>query len=196
LQVGDADTISEISWSPDDRLILTASGDDNALRLWDVASSRLLWKNSTGFLHDGRALHSIRHSDWTKDQKFIATGTDNGKVQLWDAATGRLVWNIKAHADSITSLAISPDAKWLVSASSGEDFKSELKVWGLADGKLVKDLSANQRDISAVKFVEGDDFRTGNGFGQVTTWSANELKATSTRQLSPCGLADRKRYEI
>lgn len=196
LQVGDTDTVSEISWSPDDLLILTASGDDDALRLWDVASGRLLWKSETGFLQDALELHSIRHADWTRDQKFVATGTQNGKIQLWDVATGRLVWNVKAHADTVTSLAISPDARWLVSASSGEDFKSELKVWSLADGKLVKDLSAGQRDVSVVKFADGDHFRTGNGYGQVTTWSAGELKRVNTRQLSPCGLAGRKRYAV
>lgn len=196
LQVGDTDTVSEISWSPDDRLILTTSGDDNALRLWDAADGRLLWKSDTGFLQEGLELYSIRHAVWTRDQKFVATGTQNGKVQLWDAATGGLVWNVKAHADPVTSLAVSPDAKWLVSASSGDDFKSELKVWNLADGKLVRDLSAGQRDISAVAFVDGDHFRTGNGFGQVTTWSAGGLKSVNTRQLSPCGFADRKRYDV
>lgn len=42
LQVGDGNHISELSWSPDNDLILTSSGDDNGLRLWDVATGRVL----------------------------------------------------------------------------------------------------------------------------------------------------------
>ncbi len=102
LQAGDTDLVTELSWSPNNDLILSASGDDNALRVWDVATGKVLWKSNVGFLQDDLELYWIRHADWTKDQKFIVTGTDNGKIQLWEAATGKLIWNIKAHANSVS----------------------------------------------------------------------------------------------
>jgi WD40 repeat protein len=196
LQRGDGDLISGLSWSPRNDLILTASGDENGLRLWNVAAGRLLWKSDLGFLQNDLELYSIRHSDWTNDQRLIVTGTDNGKLQLWDAASGILIWNIKAHAGSVTATSISPDARTIVSSADLGDWKSELKVWSLADGKLVKDLSANQKDISALRFIDANHFRTGNGFGQVTTWSTNEFKVVTTKQLSPCGPAGRTRTSI
>lgn len=195
-QRGDGDLISGLSWSPRNDLILTASGDENGLRLWDLAAGRLLWKSDLGFLQDDLELHSIRHSHWTNDQRLIVTGTDNGKLQLWDSASGRLIWNTKAHAGSVTAISISPDAKTIVSSADLGDWKSELKVWSLADGKLVKDLSANQKDISAIRFINGNHFQTGNGFGQITTWSANEFKVVTTKQLSACGPAGRTRTSI
>jgi WD40 repeat protein len=192
LQIGDTDQISELCWSPNNDLILTSSGDDNALRLWDVATGKVLWKKNIGFLQDDLELYSIRQSDWTKDQKFIVTGTSNGKIQLWDAATGGLIWNIKAHANTVASISISTDAKIFVSSADIGNLKSELKVWNLADGKLIKDLGANQKDVRAVRFVDGKHFQTGNGVGQVTTWSTDGFTAVATKQLAPCSLDDKK----
>src|ERR1043166_5680910 len=192
-QRGDGDLISELSWSPKNDLILTSSGDENALRLWEVSSGKLRWKTDVGFLQDELELHSIRHSAWANDQKLIVTGTDNGKLQLWETATGRLIWNMRAHAGSVTAIAINFDSKIFVSSADLGDWKSELKVWSLTDGRLIRDLSANQRDISAIRFIDGNHFQTGNGFGQVTTWSANEFKTLTTKQLFPCGTAARRR---
>lgn len=186
-QRGDGDLLSELSWSPRNDLILTSSGDDNGLRLWEVNSGKLLWKTDIGFLQDELELYSIRHSAWTTDQRLILTGTDNGKLQLWDTTNGKLIWNMKAHAGSVTAIAISPDSKIFVSSADLGDWKSELKVWSLADGGLIRDLSANQKDISAIRFIEANRFQTGNGFGQVTTWSANGFKAIATKHLSACG---------
>jgi WD40 repeat protein len=187
LQRGDAHRLSELSWSPREDLILTSSGDENALRLWEVNSGKLRWKTDVGFLQDELERYSIRHSAWANDQKLIVTGNDNGKLQLWDATNGRLIWNIKAHAGSVTAVAISADSTLLVSAAELGDWKSELKVWNVSDGKLIRDLSANQHDISAVRFVNGNQFQTGNGFGFVTTWSVGVFKVITTKHLSPCG---------
>jgi WD40 repeat protein len=189
LQRGDAKQISELSWSPGNDLILTSSGDDNDLRLWEVRSGKLRWKTDVGFLQDELESYSIRHSAWTNDQRLIVTGTYNGKLQLWDAANGKLIWNIAAHAGSVTAIAISPNSTTFVSSADLGNWNSELKVWNLADGKLIRNLSANRKNIQTVTFIDGNRFQTGNRFGQVTTWSASTFKVINTKQLSPCGAA-------
>ena len=186
-QTGDGNLLSAISWSPKDDLILTSSGYESGLRLWDVSSGKLLWKTDVGFLQDDLELHSIRHCAWTTDQRQIATGTDNGKLQLWDAANGKPIWNIRAHAGQVTAIAISPDSTMLISSADVGNLNSELKVWSLRDGKLIRDLSANQKDISAIRFVDQNRFQTGNGFGWITTWSTNESNVISTKQVTLCG---------
>jgi len=197
-QIGDVDQLSEVSWSPRNDLILTASGNDNSLRLWNASTGKLIWKTNVGFLQDDLELYAIDSSDWTADQKFIVTGTRNGKIQLWEAATGKLIWKIKAHAGTVAAIAISPDAKRFVSAAASdvEDFGSELKVWNLADGTLVKDLSAHQRSISAARFTDEHRFQTGDGFGRITTWSTNGEKPISVKRVSPCGVIDEQRRTI
>jgi WD40 repeat protein len=194
LQAGDEglSAISEVSWSPNNDLILTASGEGDALRLWDVATGRLLWKNNIGFLQDGLENNAVISSDWTRDQRLILTGTRNGKVQLWEAATGRLVWNIKAHPQKDVTVAVSPDAKTFVSASETDDFKSELKLWSLSDGKLIRDLSADQKGINAIRYVADDRFQTGDRFGHITTWSTESPQPLATKQTVPCDSTGRR----
>jgi WD40 repeat protein len=195
-QRGDEDHISELSWSPENDLILTSSGDENALRLWEVNSGKLLWKTDVGFLQDKLELYSIRHSAWSKDQRLIVTGTDNGKLQLWEAANGKLIWKITAHAGSVTAIAISPDSTTLVSSAELGDWKSELKVWNLADGRLRRNLSANQEAINAIRFIDENRFQTGNGIGRVTTWSTHGFNVIASKQTSPCGTSGGRREAV
>ena len=162
IQRGDADDASEISWSPGNDLILTSS--EHALSLWEVNSAKLLWKTDVGFLQDDLELYSIRHFAWTTDQRLIVTGTNNGKLQLWEAASGRLIWNIKAHAGSVTAITINRASTSFVSSADLGNAKSEVKLWNLADGRLLRDLSASQKIVRpspAVKKIEFRQFGSG-----------------------------------
>lgn len=194
LQTGDGDTVSALSWSPRNDLILTSSGDDNGLRLWHVTSGKAIWKTDVGFLQDDLEYYWIRIVVWTKDQKFILTGTDNGKIQCWEAATGKLIWNIKAHADRVTAISINPNARMFVS-SAGES-KSELKVWSFADGKIIKDLSANQKAIEAIRFINDNSFQTGDGNGRIKTYSTSGFSVVSTKQNMPCGSIKKRNSNV
>lgn len=186
LQRSDSEYISALSWSRDSKQIVSADGDGNSLRLWDVESGTTLWSNNIGFLQDDLETYWIRQIEWSSDRKLIVTGTDNGKIQLWNAATGKLLWNIKAHIGTVTNICISRDAKLLISSSDEGNWKSELKAWNLSDGKLVKNLSTHQRDISAIRFIDNTHFQTGNGFGEVATWSVMDWKKIVSKQFSPC----------
>lgn len=190
LQIGDKD--SGASWSPRNDLILTSTGQDNALRLWDVSTGKVIWKNDVGFLQDKTEGYVIEMDAWSNDQKLILTGTSNGKIQLWEIATGKLLWNIQAHKYTVTAIAINPNDNIFVSTSDAGDLKSELKVWNLADGKLLKDLSANQKAISTIRFIDDEKFQTANSLAQINTWSLKEFRQISTKQLAPCGFVDKK----
>lgn len=192
-QVGDTDHLSLLSWSPNDDLILTSNGEENALRLWEVQGGKVRWKNDVGFLQEALELYSIRQAAWTQDQTLVATGSDNGKIQLWDVATGKLHWNIKAHADAVRVLAISPDAKLLVSAADLGDWKSELKVWQVTDGKLIQHLGAKQREIVAMRFLSPHQFQVGNGFGQIITWATESWRTIAQQQIPLCGGVSKRR---
>jgi DNA-binding beta-propeller fold protein YncE len=65
-----------------------------------------------------------------------------GQIQLWDVATGNVVRTLHGHADTVTSVAFSPDGQTLVSASEGDD---TVILWDITTGQKLNTL--DDRDI-------------------------------------------------
>ncbi|KAL6068390.1 Transducin family protein / WD-40 repeat family protein [Balamuthia mandrillaris] len=95
-----------LSWSPDDRLLLTSGLNDSTVRLWDVET--------------GTLMHSFqKHTDaitacaWMPDGNFFVTGGLDRQVYVWNVQ-GEFVKSYDIASSEINDLAISPDGKWLV----------------------------------------------------------------------------------
>jgi len=50
-------------------------------------------------------------------------------VKVWDSHTGKLVRSFRGHTGVVTSIAFSPDGRWLVSGSRDHT----VKVWDLKE---------------------------------------------------------------
>ncbi|MBS1795124.1 MAG: PQQ-binding-like beta-propeller repeat protein [Acidobacteria bacterium] len=196
LQVGDDDRISLTGWSPRGDLLVTSAAGEQNLRLWDVKTGKVLWKKGTGFIYERAGDFRLETAAWSADQKYILTGADEGKIQLWEAATGRLVWNVRAHAEAPTMLAVSPNGRVFASLSETRDLNTELKIWNLADGRLLADLSADSQGVAAVAFIDDARFATGDAWGRVTVRSVDGFKELATAVNPPCGRPDRRRTSI
>lgn len=101
---GHTDWIGSVSFSPDGKLIVTASSDYSA-KIWRVAS--------------GKELLALRgHSDWIKsatfspDGKLILTYSTDRTVKIWNVSTGHLLKTIEGDSQHrIYSSTFSPNGK-------------------------------------------------------------------------------------
>ena len=127
---GHAQPIYTVSFTPDGKGIATG-GEDNRIRVWNPDSDGKAIREIGGF---GGTVFKLLFSPDGKN--LLAAGGDK-TVQIFDAK-GSALRKLQGHNDWIYALAISPDSKTVASGS----WDGEVKLWSLADGKLLKTIIA------------------------------------------------------
>lgn len=113
----------EVVFSPDGKLLAECSDSEPDVRLFDVASGRLLHKLEQPDFEPYRHYHVA----FSPSGKLVAAhgGTnDRSAVNLWDPATGKFVKRL----DGGGALAFSPDSSLLVAGSQVWDFVADKEL--------------------------------------------------------------------
>lgn len=149
LQVGHRRTIRSVACSPDGRWFASGA-KDNTIKIWDVASGRLLRTlyghgsavNALAVSPDGKLLASGSGNTYdTRYAKLFFKGGQVGgqkedtSVRVWDVLTGRQRHVLKGHGLAVMALAFAHDGRTLTSASS-----DLIKVWEVASGHEVRSM--------------------------------------------------------
>jgi WD40 repeat protein len=129
---------------------VAAAGEDNVVRVWDVAT--------------GRLRHSLKAKSgpapavaFTPDGALLTSGGPGG-AELWDVATGKRVRTLATPDRSVTSLAFAPDGRTLVTGATSDD----VRVWDVATGQLRRQIV--HRAVYGLTFLpDGKTVLAGDG---------------------------------
>jgi Tol biopolymer transport system component/transcriptional regulator with XRE-family HTH domain len=115
-------TIYGLNWSPNDRYIASASGDDlggnGSVRIWNASNGK------TAYVYEYNML-AMQAVSWSPDGSRIASASAGGTVQVWDAFTGNHPFIYKRHSGTVYTVAWSPDGNKIASG----DANGSIQVW-------------------------------------------------------------------
>lgn len=164
------DCDSHFAFSPDSRW-LVMPGYDNAIRIWEARTGKLLntihatnFFNSVAFSPDGQRL-------------ILGTGQTAQLLELWDLE-GRRIDSIPENA---SVLRVSKDGQWLASGN----FRTGINVRDLASMKVHANFDAHRSTIYCVQFSHDSKLvATASWDGTVKLWhvaSGQELLTIPSR---------------
>ncbi|XP_062887094.1 notchless protein homolog 1 [Mobula hypostoma] len=109
--------INEVCFSPDTRLVASASFD-KSVKLWDGRTGKYL-ASLRGHVS---AVYQIA---WSADSRLLASGSSDSTLKVWDVKAQKLSVDLPGHADEVFAVDWSPDGQRV--ASGGKD--KVLRIW-------------------------------------------------------------------
>lgn len=110
--------------------LLTGS-DDGLVLLWDVAGGDIVqWL-------DGR-LASVLAVSFSPDGRWALSGSVDDTAVLWELGSGEIGQRLSGHKGDVSGVAFTPDGKRAVTSEDTAAAPSDLMVWDLASGDMLR----------------------------------------------------------
>jgi len=150
-----------VSFSPDDRYILTAS-TDQSFKVWDT----LNWSfRQIENAHD----QEIGSARFSNDGKSLVTCADDKLVKIWNTETLELEAVLEGHSNKVWRAVFSPDDKTI--ASSGYD--GEIIIWDLDTETIRHRIAGHTAQTAGLVFSnDGNRLVSASDDGLVKFWDS------------------------
>jgi WD40 repeat protein len=153
------DEVTDISFSPDNQMIATAS-KDKTVKLWNL---------------QGQEIATLKgHTDLVNSVKFsltgnyLATASWDGDVKLW-TREGKLITTLKGNKTKVNSVIFSHNGKLIATA----DANGYIHIW-TEKGKLISSFPGHEKPILNIAFSpKGNTIATSSQDGKVKLWNLN-----------------------
>lgn len=166
-QLGHADRVQSVVFSPDGKFVLSG-GLDNTLRLWDLKSEREI-RRFNGHT-DG-----VRTAVFSPDGRLALSGGRDKTLRLWDVNTGKEVRRFTGHSDAVLCAAFSPDGKLALSSSADK----ALRLWNINTGRTIRTFVGHADEIYSTVFSpDGKFVLSGSTDKTVRLWNVKTGKET------------------
>ncbi|HEX6780007.1 MAG TPA: CHAT domain-containing protein [Ktedonobacterales bacterium] len=137
---GHTDAVTALEWSPDGKLIASASYD-TTVQVWNASEPTQL------FTYRGHR-SKVWALTWAPDQQRIASASDDHTAQVWDALTGQNAATYSSHADALRAVAWSPDGLKIASGS----YDKTVQVWDATTLQTLLTYSGHSGHVWAVRW--------------------------------------------
>jgi WD40 repeat protein len=89
-----------------------------------------------------------------------------GTIRVVELATGRIVRVLKGHEDGVTSVALSPDAKWLASGS----WDKSVRIWDLSGGVCEHVFRGHNGRVAFIAWMADGRTLVCGGYHSIYVW--------------------------
>ncbi|KIK45760.1 hypothetical protein CY34DRAFT_495923 [Suillus luteus UH-Slu-Lm8-n1] len=181
------DTVWSMALSPNGQIIVTGSGINYDIRLWDVEKRNMIIR-CTGHTNVVCALC------WSADGERIASGSWDGTARVWDVTSGMNILTIKTGHYQVWAVTYSPDSSKL--ATGGID-ESAVKIWDAKTGELLITLKHHNIVLSLGWTSDGKKLISGS-YGPIrifdtATWLQIAILKGHTRHVNAISLSSNNR---
>ncbi|WP_372719142.1 WD40 repeat domain-containing protein [Novipirellula sp.] len=159
------DGAAGIAFAPDGKRLLAGSG--RTLKVWDTQSRELLlqWDAHPQHLFD---------LAWSPDGQTIASAGVGPDITLWNANDGSEQARTTVNAESIASLAFSPDSKLLIAGTfslAAVPNPGQVLVYDIVKAKLIESLSGHRMNVLKVVVTpDGKQILSASDDGSARVW--------------------------
>ncbi|KAF1332149.1 U3 small nucleolar rna-associated protein, partial [Globisporangium splendens] len=194
---GHTDIVMALAVSPDGKWLVSASKDRTA-RLWDVKQRKLL-ATCTGHTEAlGAIAISQKLPHFNMGTAFFVTGSSDKTLKMWslkplagayndrksvEVTTLTTLGAVKAHEKDVNAIAVSPNDRFIASASQDK----LIKVWHAQSGNgasvltLAGTCRGHKRGVWAVEFSPVDQcLASAGGDKTIKVWSAKDFTCLKT----------------
>jgi len=153
-------SVNSFAWSPDSKLIASAS-NDTFVQVFDAGSGK------RKLIYSGHS-KEVTAVSWSPNGKFIASGSQDGTVQVWDAANRRMIFIYKGHKDRVNGVSWSSDSRQIVSGSEDKT----VQVWNVVNGALSFNFQGHIAGVLCVGWQPNDSsVASGSWDGSLRDWA-------------------------
>ncbi|CAK7207414.1 proteinral transcription repressor [Sporothrix eucalyptigena] len=168
------DGVTTVAISPDTKYV-AAGSLDKSVRVWDIQHGYLVERLEGPDGHKD-SVYSVAFSPNGKD---LVSGSLDKTIKMWELASprgipnqgpkgGRCVRTFEGHRDFVLSVALTPDAAWVMSGSKDRG----VQFWDPRTGNTQLMLQGHKNSvISVAPSPTGGYFATGSGDMRARIWS-------------------------